>query len=175
MKFKRLVKKPNYLLRSVADKFESGWNFLDLGCGEGFDTDFAKELGLNTTSVDKSKEAKADIYMDVVDFEIEEEKYNVINIMYVLHFLDREKVLEILQKVKNGLRSGGYLIIGAFTIDDDGFKGRPNNGYFKPEELKNIFKDFEIVHYKEKKVLDPGHVGKPEPHHHGIVELVAKK
>ncbi len=184
-------KKANKLLQNIWKKAEAGSLFLDLGCGQGRDSLFMAKKDFRVTAVDKSKEGirnlksmaeenNLDIYtvcQDIKNFRIKEDKYNIINIINSLHFLKKRDALNLIKKVKKGLKKNGYVIISDFTTQDPLFRKEKNKtkGFFKPKELLNLFSDFKIFLYKESSVRDAGHPGFEQPHRHRIVELIAQK
>ena len=183
--------KPNKLLAMICDDLESGSYFLDLGCGQGRDSLFMAKNGFQVTAVDSSSEGindlnglamKAGVEMELIcksikEFEIESNKYSIINIFNTLQFLKKDDALEVIDNVKNKLRSGGHMIIAGFTKNDPLFKFEENKdrGFFELGELKNLFSDFEMIFYRELIIDDLGHAGFEEPHEHGVVRMVAKK
>jgi len=92
--------------------------------------------------------------------------------------LPREQCLKFISDIKEKVAISGFIVIKSFTVNDSGFvKTRNNNTntFFQSNELRELFSDFNIIHHFEYLTLDPGHGEKPEPHLHGIVELVAQK
>lgn len=179
---------PNKLLQMVWKKAEPGSCFLDLGCGQGRDSLFMAKQGFQVTAVDKSIEginnlkqlAKENnfekiqvICQDIKDFEIEKDKYSIINVFNASQFLKKEDALKIIKALKENLKINGFIIIEGFTAKDPLFK--EGRGFFKPKELQNLFSDFKIILYKEAIIDDAGHPGFEQPHQHGVVRLIAKK
>lgn len=175
------------------DKLPPGCECLDLGCGQGRDAIYLAKRGFKIIAVDNSetaikqldqriKEMSVDnieaICSDVLSFSIEPGKYKAIIAINVLQLLPREQCLMLVGDLKGKITDDGLIIIKAFTVADSGFiKTRNNktNTFFQQNELKELFSDFKIIHYFEYLTLDSGHGDKPEPHLHGIVELVARK
>jgi tellurite methyltransferase len=184
---------PNKLLLKIFSHGKSDGYFLDLGCGQGSDSLFMAEKGFNVVAIDKSldkirtlekylegKEIKERISLlcqDIADFDIEKDKYQIINAFNSLQFLLKEKALDVIEKMKNGLENGGYIIISSFTTCDPLYQISDNKykGFFELGELKSVFSDFKIDFYEEKTIDDIGHLGFPEPHKHCIVKIIAQK
>jgi tellurite methyltransferase len=188
---------PNKLLLKIfsLEKFEkTGEYFLDLGCGQGRDSLFMAEKGFNIVAVDISNEGikKIEEYLtqhenlknrvklicqDINSFNIEENKYKIINAFNSLQFLTKQGALDIIKKVKNGLITNGYIVISGFTTNDPSYQKtiNQNKGFFEPIELKNLFANFKIIFYEEKILDDIGHPGFPAPHQHGVVKMIAQK
>jgi tellurite methyltransferase len=185
---------PNELMTQVFGMISGNVQFLDLGCGQGRDILFMLANGFQVTGVDKSQEglrqiqdvAKAKgmptasldlICEDIADFNIEENKFDIISAYNSLQFLPKDYALLVLESIKSNLKKNGYIIISAFTIDDPSYKtvGVHGRCYFGHGELKNIFSDLNIIMYEEKILNDSGHPGLPEPHIHGVVKIIAQK
>lgn len=185
---------PNFLLQQVYDKFTNSGNFLDLGCGQGRDSIFMLQKGFNVEAIDISKEGiekikeyiqknnlpkdKIFIYcQDVVNYEIINNHFDIINIFNTLQFIPKKEALLLVNDAKNKIKNKGYIIISGFTINDPFYKKTPNNNrcFFETDELKKIFYDFNVIFYDEKEIDDPGHPGSPEPHKHYVVKIIAQK
>lgn len=185
---------PSGLLLMIFEKLKRGSSFLDLGCGQGRDCLFMLENGFEVVAVDSSASGLSSIKNkisekglpiekielvegDMRDFEIEKDKFSVINAFNSLQFLPKKNALKLLEKIKTNLKVGGYFLIASFTTKDSFFeKSNPEKQcFFEENELKNIFHDFEIAAYEEKVVADAGHPGSPQPHEHGIVRMIARK
>ncbi len=191
---KILIKQPNKLLQMVIPRLNPGGEFLDLGCGRGTDSIFMAENGFQVTAVDNSAEVINDFQkrltenellknkiklscQNVGSFEIEKDKYQIINAFNSLQFLDKDIGLELIKRIKDNLPIGGFVVLSGFTTDDALYQNplNKNRCFFKPEELKSLFSDFEIIFYVERIINDQGHPGYEEPHQHRVVRLVAKK
>jgi tellurite methyltransferase len=185
--------KPSLLLQAVYERVENSAEFLDLGCGQGRDSLFMLKKGFSVTAVDKSQEGLNRIaeYIkneglppkkivlvceDVKDFAIEKNKFTIISAFNVLQFLPKIEALLVIDRIKNNLISGGYVIISGFLVSDPLYqKNSQKNGFFEKVELKGLFSDFEMIMYEEKVINDPGHPDWPEPHQHYVVKVIARK
>ncbi len=186
--------KPNKLLQKIYKCVNMGGDFLDLGCGYGRDSLFMLQNGFKVTAVDSSckdiEQLKEFIQChnlplsninllckDIRTFDIQKDKYAIINVFNSLQFLSKKEALILIDKIKIALKNRGYIIISAFTTDDPLYKKTISNSrcFFKPQELKNKFSDFNIIFYEEKIIHDIAHPKSPEPHLHGIVRLIARK
>jgi len=182
---------PNKLLQMIWQNVKPNSYFLDLGCGQGRDSIFMAEQGFKVVAVDESKEAIEQlketavkenlnietICQSIADFKITQDKFLVINAYNIFQFLDKSKTMEIIRNIKKNLKPDGYAIISGFTINDPSYQKQGNKakGYFKPNELKELFNDFEIIFYFEKEIEDKGHPGAQLPHKHGVVRLIVRK
>ena len=182
--------KPTNLLTKVTKKLLPGQDFLDLGCGQGRDSFYMARKKFNVTAVDNSKVAINQIKEEatqkklkninatcknIAQFEIELNKFSIINIIGTLHFLKKSDSLKVIASAKRAILPGGFIIITAFTTDNPPSKRRKS--HFKPGELKKIFEtpEFKIHYYLESIFHDSGHIGQPEPHQHGKVGIIVQK
>jgi len=173
-------------------KSEKESKALDLGCGQGRDAFFLLKNGFKVTAVDSSAVAIKQIseiagnkkmpvravHGNVGNYKIKNNEYDIIIGMNVLQFLKRKEVVSLIKNIKTYLRSDGLIVLSSFTTKDPSYikTGRKNlRYYFKPGEMKRYFKNFKLLHYSERLVMDPGHAGMPSPHKHGVVEIIAKK
>ncbi|MDD4901482.1 MAG: methyltransferase domain-containing protein [Patescibacteria group bacterium] len=182
--------RPNKLLQKIYNQADAGSEFLDLGCGQGRDSLFMLKKGFKVTAVDSSREginkvkesvlasnlSALDIFLlceDIKNFKIEKNKYGIINVFNSLQFLLRQDGLKLIEKIKSAVPNKGFVIISGFTTDDPSYNG--GSCYLKPRELKKLFSGFNLIFYHEKEMPDKGHAGKPEPHKHHVVEMIARK
>lgn len=175
---------PNKLLQKVYQQINPGSFILDLGCGTGQDAIFMAEHGFQVVAVDKSAEYIETlkniqnieaICADMVGFDIAKDKYSIINIRNSFQFIKKESALQMIQTIKNNLKNNGFILISCFRDDDPLVALYPQNAFFKADELKNLFTDFDILHYQEIKMDDAPHRGYEVPHQHSLVELIAQK
>jgi len=132
------------------------------------------------------------LVMDMRDFEFRPNVYSLVVASATLHFFKKSEVYGIVSKIIRSIVPGGYVYIEDFTVDDPSYQTakerlkqiEENTFYssrlssyvyfFSHNELRNMFKDFEIRVYKEEILTDPGH-GNTGPHEHGAVMLLATK
>ena len=184
---------PNKFLDLVYKNFKPQSHFLDLGCGQGQDALFMTKNNFNVTAIEKSEVAVKQIQKiikennlknievinsNVLDFEIEKDKYDIINCRNILQFLPKDKALNLIKDIQDKIKANGYILLAAFTTDDPSFNNPKNKNiksYFEPQEVLKLFSNFRIIYYLENIILDKGHVGSLEPHRHGIVKIIVQK
>ena len=184
---------PNPLLKMIFDRVDIPASFLDLGCGQGRDSIFMLKNGFNVISVDESYEGVDKILeivknnqlfkdrinlfcLDVKDFDIKKNEFSIINVYNLFHFMKKEDVLLIIEKIRKGLISGGYIVLSGFLKTNSVSQKKQNDkGFFQEGELKKLFFDFDMIFYEEKVIDDPGHSVCPNPHQHYIVKMVTQK
>ncbi len=139
---------------------------LELGCGNGRNSIYLARKGFDVTAIDFSKigieklqqsakEENLDIQTEIADIRdiklgIE---YGVIISSYVLHHLLREDALKIINNAKNHTKAGGLNAIALFTQEGDFYKLNPEASldfYPASNELKNLYRDWEILEYIEE-------------------------
>jgi tellurite methyltransferase len=183
---------PNLPIQMVADDLPADSIILDIGSGQGRDALYLASRGYHIVAVERSRvghdqliEKMAEkkianitpVNDDILNFEIEKDKFSLISMQNVVQFLPKRKSVELIREAKEKLPKNGLIAISAFTIDDDSYKvsGQPIVSYFERQEMLKIFTDFNIIYYFEKIVFDPGHASTPTPHYHGAVRIIAKK
>ena len=154
-------------------------NVLDLGCGNGNQSIIWSSLGLNVDAVDIQKQEIKNvnfIQKDIRDFRIEKNRYSIIIINFVLHYLEKEEALKILSEIRNNIRKDGYLFFQGLSIKDKSFKNRImiNKGVFEINDIQKIFKHNNIIEIYEYSLQDKPHKGYNKIHKHDIVKAIIK-
>lgn len=175
--------KPNKYVTQIPKIIKSG-KVLDVGVGEGRNALFLAKQGFEVAGIDISKEAVnkflkfakkenldvRGIVSDIVDFKFEA-KYDIIICVATLHLVSKEKVIETIKKIKNYTKNKGINLLTVFTKKDTGYKEYPNLYFFDENELRELYKDWQILEYNNY-VKEESH-GKPHKHH--ICVLIARK
>ena len=89
---------------------------------------------------------------DLEEYKIPADKYDLITCFY---YTQRD----LIPQIKEGLRDGGMVMFETYTIDQlkygDGASGPKNPDYLlKHNELRNFFRDFHILYYREGEVAE---------------------
>ena len=166
-------------------KYKQSGSVLDLGVGYGRNALFLAKKGFNVMGVDKSESEinkfkefanKYKLKVNTVVSSIEKfkfkKKYDIILSVATLHFLPRESIANTISKIKNSTKTDGFNAIIVFT------EANPDKRFpylFKKNELKNFYRDWEIIKYKEFLTPFEKHGERGEWHKHGVAELVARK
>jgi len=153
-------KEPAEILRLHIEIFPKG-KTLDIAMGEGRNAVYLARNGFDVDGVDISevaiKKARSlarefgvqinPILADLTTYQIKENYYDlIVNINY----LQRSLVPEIIK----GLRPGGYVVFETYTADHAKLPGQddfPEEWLLKKGELKELFKGFEVILYRETK------------------------
>ena len=116
---------------------------LDLGCGNGDDSEALKSLGYEVVSIDIDSEY-AGIKSDIRDFKIEQGKYAVIICNNILPFIpDKEDVKRIIQDICKGLNLDGVAFFTLFGVNDE-WSHKPSMSFFGLSEISSYIKDLGI-------------------------------
>lgn len=168
---------------------------LDLGAGEGRNSFFLASSGFNVVSVEPSKVGAEKILRKAQNEKLNIQVYNseflsvsnelsemgLVVALTSLEHMEYSEIGQTVSEIKRILRPGGYVYILVFTEDDPGFKKDINNAsecslfikhYFKKNELKELFSDFNILEYNEYMKKDTTH---GPVHYHGKAKLFARK
>jgi len=152
------------LLTEFSDLFNAqGKPILDLACGNGRNGLYLHHLGLPVHFMDANNDALYALQAEQqiapqhcvnIDLETGEQVLtpNSYQGIMVFRYLHRP----LMAQIKAAIEPGGILIYETFTVDNRQF-GRPNRDAFllQPNELKEIFADWECLHYFEGIRRDP--------------------
>jgi len=170
---------------------------LDIGAGEGRNTFFLAKQGFDVTAIEPSPVGATYIrtgarslggagHISVInetylDAMLGGEKYDLIFAVTALDHMTLDDVKKSVKDIKSRLSSRGYVFFVVFTELDPGNTESKKNAsdcagqikhYFRQNELKELFSDFEILEYVEFFKHDASH-GKPHDHHKA--KLIARK
>ena len=153
-----LGKEPNPFLKKVLRFLPKG-RALDIASGEGRNAVFLARNGFHVDAIDISerglkktrrlaREVRVKVHTIQADLDrhpIEEGRYDLIANFY---FLRRS----LIPGLKRGLRKGGKIIFETYTLEHRtlGSEGPKQARYYlKPNELLRLFKNFNILFYRE--------------------------
>lgn len=168
---------------------------LDVGAGEGRNSLYLASEGFDVIAVEPSTVGAKKISSKAMDYGL---KLNVINSDIIsatislsdvgfvvaltsLEHMEYEYLCKAINEIKKIMAVGGYIYIIVFTEEDPGFKKDYDNAsecslfikhYFKKNELRSFFSDFEILEYLEYTKEDTSH---GPVHYHGKAKLFARK
>ena len=163
---------------------------LDLGSGRGRNSFYLAQQGYDVTAVDineqhiqaiefvKKQAGITNIHTSLYDINSHQIQgdYDLIISTVVFMFLQRDKVADIVADMQAHTFTGGVnLIVCAVETPDAQSELIPFNCYLKPGELKEYYKDWDILKYNE----NPGHLHKADAQGNLIklnfATLIAKK
>lgn len=171
-KAKRKCEKLQNFIKKNIENFPKGSKAFEIGCGDGSNSEYIKNLGYDITASDvaddfinsaKSKGVKT-IKFNVLEDEFPD-KYSFVFCWRVFVHFTKEDALEIIKKVYDALDDGGIFIFNAINREtrdvDDEWVDFPNEyhmgveryyKYFSKEELdENISKtNFQIQDFHKE-------------------------
>ena len=167
---------PDRLLAESVATLPGGKAF-DLACGSGRDAIFLAENGFQVTAIDNSpvgleiarkKATEKGLTVDFLCADLEKDDFlmgeNAYDLICDFYFLHRA----LFPQMKVALKSGG-MFVAAIHIYGAGEKER--RFLLREGELKEIFRDFEILHYQETSSAR-AEIGR---HYRRTAEIIAKK
>ncbi len=179
--------KPKSIIIKFLDSIPKNGDILDLGCGNGSNSLFLIEQGYKITAVDisrkynlelidKAKEKSILNRIKVIEGDIKgfkfDKKFVAIICMNVLHFINKNEIKDIINKIKINTIKDGVNIISVFTK-----KGQLKSDkmyFFEKDELKNYYQDWKILFYEEKMkpTMERDILGKQKMHE--VASIVSK-
>ncbi|MGX7112015.1 SAM-dependent methyltransferase TehB [Gemella cuniculi] len=171
-----------------AMNFISPCKTLDLGAGQGKNALYLSTLGFNVTAVDNNAQflqylanisLEEKLNLSVFKHDINEANirntYDFIFSTDVFMFLNPTRITSIIHNIQEQTNIGGYnLIVSAMSMPNDKLSQIPFPFTFIENELKNYYKGWDVVIYKEE--LDSlSKVDDNEKYTPRFVTLLAKK
>jgi len=174
------------IVKKILDYKTSG-SVLDLGSGIGRHSLFLAKQGFEVTALDTDKEAlvvlgsfakeeRVNLVIKQADFTtfIPDHKYDIVLAFMSLNFLEESQIPKVINQMKNYTNNNGLHVIAVHTIKNI-IKKHTRPHLFEENELRNYYKNWEILYYRElwgapfrKRVTD-----KPVSKHRA--ELIARK
>ena len=174
---------PSDLVKDIV-KLKKKGTILDLGVGYGRNALFLARQGFSVIGVDTSEMAISRFRKFAEELGVEvrgivgnmaqfkfDKKYDVILSIATLNLIKRAEADELIQKIKENTENGGLNAISAFTelVPLEGI-----SFLYKKNELKNIYRGWEIINYNEHRTSIHKHENWP-PHKHTNANLLARK
>jgi 2-polyprenyl-3-methyl-5-hydroxy-6-metoxy-1,4-benzoquinol methylase len=162
-KFEMKTLVPSILVSKYAEKFQPGDWALDIGCGNGRNSIFLAEHGCNIECFDVMdlqwrEKLSADLQekisfkkSSILEYPYEASKYRAVILARVIQYLNSEELSFLMQKIKEGLRADGFLLL-SYTTKGGIFNREEIDvpTYSYPVEqienlLKNMFKNVVVL------------------------------
>lgn len=131
VRFKAMDGPSQFACAMMQKYMESGKNLIELGCGNGRDSLYFAENGLNVTGVDASQVAIGNLQQnnslencificdDFVSAEsIYQIQYDYCYSRFTLHAINEQQESQVLKKAYEMLKQGGYFFIEARSVHD---------------------------------------------------------
>jgi 2-polyprenyl-3-methyl-5-hydroxy-6-metoxy-1,4-benzoquinol methylase len=154
---------------------------LDLGCGQGRNSEYLAQQGFSVLGVDNSAEAVACLtdnvvgqIADIAEFDITPNHYQLIVANTSIDHLSFEQNSKVVQNIINGLAPGGYVFVSVFMTNDPKESETASyvKLYYPMNQLKEQFASLTLLSYQEEFWLDEGH---GNPHYHSMARLFAQR
>ena len=162
---------------------------LELGSGQGRNALWLGRKGFNVEAQDISsvgieninrvaKEENLTVIGQKADSRESPKKlYDVVISTYMFHHLTKDESLKIFNEIKNHTNSHGLNVITTFTKVGDFFNNKPNTDRYYPEpgEIKEIYKDWNVLEYEEVKTKTRQTNEDGSPMFNVSAKIIAKK
>lgn len=175
-------KNVQYFIEKV--KYNPG-RAIELGCGAGNDTVYLIKNDWNVLAIDRedvkeriakrlNSEELEKFRFQKQNFEsLELEKCNLIVANYSLPFCGKDKFGALWNKINDSILKDGYFVGNFFGNNDEWKSTKELMTFLTKEQVIELFKDFEIIKFKEVEKDDFTGLGKMKHWH--IFNVIAKK
>lgn len=176
---------PSYTVKKFIKLNVKPENAVELGCGAGRDTVYLIKNGWNVLAIDRenvesriveklSKKELKKLKFSRQKFEnIELEKNNLVVANFSLPFCNKVNFEDLWNKINNSLLENGYFVGNFFGVNDEWKKTKEEMTFLTKEQVIELFKDFEIIEFKEVEKDDFTGMGKIKHWH--IFNVIARK
>ena len=158
---------------------------IELGCGAGNDTVYLIKNKWNVLAIDRenvegriakrlNNEELEKFRFQKQNFEsLELERSNLIIANYCLPFCDKYKFEELWYKIKMSILDKGYFVGNFFGLNDSWNGIKTEMVFLVKEQVMELFKDFEIILFKE--IEKDALTGFGNMKHWHIFDVIARK
>ncbi len=152
---------PNYITQKFIKLKIKPTNAIELGCGAGRDTEYLIKNGWNVLAIDKedvkaiitsklSKEEQKKFKFSKQEFEnMQLEKTNLIVANFSLPFCNKKQFSKLWNKINESILKNGYFVGNFFGKNDEWKKQEEEMTFLTKEQVIELFKNFEIIDFKE--------------------------
>jgi len=176
---------PNYTVKKFIELNVEPGNAVELGCGAGRDTVYLIRNGWNVLAIDR-EDVETRIVSKLLVEELEQfeffkqrfeaiklENSNLVVANFSLPFCNKNNFKELWDKINHSILKDGYFV-GNFLGDNDEWKNaKEKMTFLTKDQVMELFRNFEIVEFKE--VEKDGLTGLGKMKHWHIFNVIAKK
>jgi cyclopropane fatty-acyl-phospholipid synthase-like methyltransferase len=172
----------------------SGLKILDLGAGEGKNAVYFANLGGEVIAVDASATALSHfvrqpdyqnskhriqtINANVVDINLQIGSFDIVIAYGLFHCLESlETIYDLVRKIKEWTKVGGYLVGSAFTNEIPPPECQPYlamESFLQKDELFDLFNDWIVLDF-ENDMITETHPTSNIEHQHSLSRIIARK
>ena len=177
--------KPNYTVKKFIELNVEPGNAIELGCGAGRDTVCLIKNGWNVLAIDRedvksrivakleAEELKQFKFLKQKYEDIELEKNNLVVANFSIPFCDKNNFKELWNKIDDSILKNGYFVGNFFGENDEWKKTKKEMTFLSKKQVIELFKNFEIIEFKE--IEKDGLTGLGEMKHWHVFNVIAKK
>lgn len=176
---------PNYTVKKFIELNVEPGNAVELGCGAGRDTVYLIKNSWNVLAIDR-EDVETRIVSKLLVEELEQfeffkqrfeaiklENSNLVVANFSLPFCNKNDFKKLWAKINHSILKDGYFV-GNFLGDKDEWKiAKEKMTFLTKDQVMELFRDFEIVEFKE--VEKDGLTGLGKMKHWHIFNVIAKK
>lgn len=176
---------PNYTVKKFIELNVEPGNAVELGCGAGRDTVYLIRNGWNVLAIDR-EDVEIRIVSKLLVEELEQfeffkqrfeaiklENSNLVVANFSLPFCNKNNFKELWDKINHSILKDGYFV-GNFLGDKDEWKNaKEKMTFLTKDQVMELFRNFEIVEFKEVEKDGLTELGKMKHWH--IFNVIAKK
>lgn len=176
---------PNYTVKKFIELNVEPGNAVELGCGAGRDTVYLIRNGWNVLAIDR-EDVETRIVSKLLVEELEQfeffkqrfeaiklENSNLVVANFSLPFCNKNDFKKLWAKINHSILKDGYFV-GNFLGDKDEWKiAKEKMTFLTKDQVMELFRNFEIVEFKE--VEKDGLTGLGKMKHWHIFNVIAKK
>jgi SAM-dependent methyltransferase len=177
--------KPNYNVKRFIDLNTKVGNAIELGCGGGRDTVYLIKNGWNVLAIDREnvesriteklneEELKCFKFLRQRFERLELEKNDLLVANFSLPFCNKNNFEVLWNKINDSILKDGYFVGNFFGVNDEWRIIKANMTFLTKDEVLELFKDFEIIIFKE--IEKDMKTGLDKMKHWHIFSVIAKK
>lgn len=175
-------KNVQYFIEKV--KYNPG-RAIELGCGAGNDTVYLIKNGWNVLAIDRedvkeriskrlNDEEREKFRFQKQNFEsLESVKSNLIVANYCLPFCNKNNFTKLWNKINDSILKDGYFVGNFFGNNDEWKNTKEEMTFLTKEQVIELFKNFDIIEFKE--IEKDAFTGLGKMKHWHIFDVIAKK